>query len=377
MTAVAKSNGRYDHIDSLRAIAALLVIWMHVSEVFATLNSPVIGIDWFLVTTSSYLDFGRVGVLVFFLISGFLIPSSLKGSIKEGSKKFVVRRFFRLFPLYWASIPLGVVAMWLLYDKPISGWDIALNFTMLQDVFSAQSVSGLYWTLKIELYFYCLCLGLFCLNLLNRENVIIYLAAGIIPTQFLIKIATGHEVNIWGVWSSDLAFLSFMFLGALWRRAHDREIRTLGKLTLAGTTAWFGIVFPLSAAFLYIRDGSLHLDHSRLFFGYSLAVLIFVISSMIWRIRSPILAWMGRISYSMYLLHPVIFYTIYWYIINLSADSAVRSIGVGIYLIIIMLIVVLISAMTYMFIEAPMIKWGVRLTSRSLILRDLGRLNQT
>src|SRR3569623_653268 len=69
---------RSAHIDSLRAVAALLVVWIHGSELFAPLDG---GSDWHDIALR--YDFGRIGVVAFFGVSGLLVPSSLRGDRHE------------------------------------------------------------------------------------------------------------------------------------------------------------------------------------------------------------------------------------------------------------------------------------------------------
>ena len=79
---------RSAHIDSLRAVAALLVVWIHASELFAPLAGGSMLHD-----IAQRYDFGRIGVVAFFGVSGLLIPTSLKDD-----RAFLVRRFFPSFP---------------------------------------------------------------------------------------------------------------------------------------------------------------------------------------------------------------------------------------------------------------------------------------
>ena len=96
-------SGRFHSLDALRGIAALLVVWQHTSERFALL--PNISEQGTLLAKIAYsVDFGRIGVIIFFLISGFIIPSSLKGNDPRALKHFATKRFFRLYPVYWVSI---------------------------------------------------------------------------------------------------------------------------------------------------------------------------------------------------------------------------------------------------------------------------------
>ena len=59
------SINRLDYIDALRALAALLVVWMHVSEAFVSMPGVADrGTGLFEVAHS--VDFGRIGVITFF-----------------------------------------------------------------------------------------------------------------------------------------------------------------------------------------------------------------------------------------------------------------------------------------------------------------------
>lgn len=88
---------RRDHIpelDGLRGIAVLLVLWHHV-------NSPTILPElpgWF----------GRFGVHLFFVLSGFLITRILMYNRQHGIpiRNFIIRRGSRIFPLYYLVLVL-------------------------------------------------------------------------------------------------------------------------------------------------------------------------------------------------------------------------------------------------------------------------------
>src|SRR5215213_5668437 len=94
-TAIQPLSARLDFLDGLRGIAALAVFLAHaghkVSPAFRTYLEP-------------YFNLGSWGVVLFFLCSGFILPVSLE---RQGSLgRFWIRRFFRLYPLYWFSVAL-------------------------------------------------------------------------------------------------------------------------------------------------------------------------------------------------------------------------------------------------------------------------------
>jgi len=84
---------RFSHIDALRGIAALLVIWLHVSEVFVRISPETAAQGTALYDVAWSVDVGKIGVVIFFSISGFVICRSLNGNIIEGSKKFLINHW--------------------------------------------------------------------------------------------------------------------------------------------------------------------------------------------------------------------------------------------------------------------------------------------
>ena len=148
------SNGYQPHIDGLRAIAVLVVLFFH------------LGFTGF--------DGGFVGVDVFFVISGFLITGLLKaeldqtGTIRFG--KFYKRRIRRLFPALFMVLALTVVAAVLLLSAPVlMRFGTSLSYAIVglsnfvfwfeADYFdlSAQLKPLLHtWSLSVEEQFYLL-----------------------------------------------------------------------------------------------------------------------------------------------------------------------------------------------------------------------------
>lgn len=119
------------------------------------------------------IAFGKYGVQLFFLISGFVIFMTLERT--RGAMEFVVSRFSRLFPAYWAAMAITASVI---YTVGLSGQrlqmdDLLLNVTMVQDFLGAEELDGSYWTLQIELFFYVQMLFWFVLGQLGRIRWII------------------------------------------------------------------------------------------------------------------------------------------------------------------------------------------------------------
>jgi len=93
---------------------------------------------------------------MFFSISGFVIPDSLRGMRWQGIKTFSTRRFWRLYPPFWCALLLT----WWIEPKSRArawGWDAI----MLPSLGGEAHGFGQFWTLEVELVFYLLVAALF------------------------------------------------------------------------------------------------------------------------------------------------------------------------------------------------------------------------
>ena len=192
-----KLTNRFQPIDALRGIAALLVVWQHSSEAFIK-HLGIAQHGTFLADIAKDYDFGRIGIICFFLISGFVIPSSLNDCDSSGIKHFAIRRFFRLYPAYWVSILLAVIISSVFISTPDVS-TIAANVTMFQGLFQQPHLIGLFWTLQVELVFYILCAILFYFNLLRNELFIFVLMTLFFGIFVLIQISpylTGNPLTL-------------------------------------------------------------------------------------------------------------------------------------------------------------------------------------
>ena len=143
-------NPRLIQIDALRGLAAVLVV-AHSSEYF-TSRALALGHGAGFDTLVRTFDFGRIGVVLLFMVSGFVVANSLSA---PGTQLlyFLARRFFRLYPLYWFSM---LLAYFFLNSPQPNAATIMANLTMFPSLWSAKAMMGLYWTLEVELVIYLL-----------------------------------------------------------------------------------------------------------------------------------------------------------------------------------------------------------------------------
>src|SRR5260370_19385836 len=157
------SGSRLAWLDVLRGIAALCVVFDHVSYYVIQSESGVV-YQWF--------NPGDYGVFVFFIISGYIVPASLerKGSVRT----FWVSRLFRLYPLYLLAIGLAVV-LWMVHFGSLRGesadpeTSILSQLLMMSNVLSGTNLPNVVWSLSYEMVFYLLLTALF-LALLHKRS---------------------------------------------------------------------------------------------------------------------------------------------------------------------------------------------------------------
>ncbi|HHU27483.1 MAG TPA: acyltransferase [Bacteroidales bacterium] len=119
-SAFADSKPHYKILNGLRGVAALMVIWYHVFEAFAT--SPF----------DQRFNHGYMAVDFFFVLSGFVIGYAYDDRWgKMGKKDFFKRRLIRLHPMIIMGTVLGVITFLIQGSVQWDGTKVSLSFVML------------------------------------------------------------------------------------------------------------------------------------------------------------------------------------------------------------------------------------------------------
>lgn len=150
-------------IQLLRGIAALAVVFCHYGS---SINNFKL--------LSSFFNYGKLGIYIFFLISGYIIVYSLEASNYKPRYffKFILKRSVRIDPLYIITIILTLLSFWLLSLLP-SYKGFAIPFIpsqFLAHVFylipfsNWGFYSSVFWTLCVEFQFYLLIVIFYFIN---------------------------------------------------------------------------------------------------------------------------------------------------------------------------------------------------------------------
>ena len=326
----AKSN-RLVEVDALRGVAALAVVLFHYTTRFNEL------FGWNPLPTVSFPD-GHFGVNLFFIISGFVIFMTLEKTTKP--MDFVVSRFSRLFPAYWAAILLTFsITHWLgLPGKLVDATTAIANLPMIHGLFHIPHVDSVYWTLEVELLFYCGMFTLYRLRWLNKIHLVLIGLLAFRLIYFILYRAWGIELS----WTLShlliLKFIPWFALGISIYLFISRNGKEGWKQS--GLTAFSSILCLLIVDSLFLA-----------LLATVLATTVFLAASgRASLLRHGVLVWLGSISYPLYLLHE----NIGW-----SLLLQLQSLGVPTDLAILMVIAVsllMATALTYL-IEQPAMRW--------------------
>lgn len=346
---------RLAFIDTLRGIAVLSVLVQHVLEVIVQ-KHPTGAYYWPIHDVIGYyMNFGRFGVVLFFFVSGFVIPFSFPDSATP-VRDFAISRFFRLYPAYWTSLLIGLVTMQLVEAKLAPLSQIVANVTMLQTFVNVPNLWVFYWTLAIELLFYFGCTALFAMGLLNRRftAVTIVVAAALIGTTAAILIENRTVSSLMEVGLN----LSAMFLGKIIR---DTVIG--GKLRWSHVTVCTLLYAIFALTLADRRFGGVYQEN--FFYTYSIG-LAYVVAALVFiafavfgeRLAWRPMAFVGVISYSVYLMSP---FVIVWMHKFLWLGDG--PLAWSVFLALIVALSILVSWMTFAFVEKPSIAFGQRFRS--------------
>ena len=297
---------RFTLIDGLRGIAALMVVIGHLSQtVDATYNAYLPAL------VDTILKAGHWGIEIFFVISGFVIAHSVRNGTWTFSylARFGLRRSIRLDPPYWAIICLEIFLIYFsLHFYPELDTrlptipQIAAHLVYLQGLLGQGHLLPIFWTLCYEVQFYIVLVSALVLysflKKLTGENskiaatvfsilsLVTYLTSLGIYLQLLPDSMPGLFIDRWYQFS----------LGALtwWCTCH-RGPRWLYFII------WF---FTLFALFFAPESAQYRIGSTSVILGTSLLMYFGSTTGNLTRwLNSPILLFLGTISYSLYLVH--------------------------------------------------------------------------
>ncbi len=111
-----------------------------------------------------YVVYGRIGVILFFAISGFVIALQRQKAVGV----FIVHRLLRIYPSYWIALLTAALAFYLI-GRPVAGLGPA-PILLFPTATASDAFAIPYWTLVFEMVFYALAAVAFGIRLSGRTR---------------------------------------------------------------------------------------------------------------------------------------------------------------------------------------------------------------
>lgn len=342
------------NVQAMRAVAALLVVVGH-TLALSSINLPEY-LGGGLIHTFAY-----AGVDIFFVISGLVICTAAQKHLAQSAQvsnlqlslSFLVRRLFRIYPLYWAVfILIFCFTRGLNFDFVNNNFEVWFkNFWLVNKY---NDVVPQAWSLAFEMYFYA---SMACILFFFRARYFACLLAwfllplALYATDFL---PTGYVRDI----ILDPILLEFLF-GCLVFYLVRREYLYLPLLVF-----FVGLFLFFVGAYQTLQQGLLASSPRTFSFGLGSAFIIYGLIG-IEKLKGwclpKFLVELGDVSYSIYLVHMGIIVAA----LAISRDLGnLHSKYQASFLVLIFLTVLVVSGLCHRFIERPFIALGSKFAKR-------------
>jgi len=353
---------RLPGLDSVRAIGALMIMLYHLSNLITCLAA-----------LGTIRTFGS-GVQLFFILSGFSLFWGYCGRLNdnESVKKYLVQRFLRIAPIFYLMIFVWGVFFYFLGYNYSSG-EYLVNFTFVFNLFPGlhASIVQAGWAVGVLVIFYLI----FPIIITIVKRALVSFAL-LILSLFLCSFYYQYLGGISGL-SASYPYMSFVFQFPFFAMGiflyyivekvvfkdsflKKKSTKIIGACLFLGSIGFYSLAIWYDGPFIWLLNqipfinASFYLSWFLVFSCMILGVIFFPWKGIVNRISK----FLGKQSYSIYLLHPFIILQsipVYNGIFGLISDINFAFILSFLYTV---FIVSITSYVTYRLIERPAINYG-------------------
>ena len=342
--------------NTLRGFAAIFVLISHFVGIFFVMNPAIcdlLGVPKleslpplpkiFSFIADNCIIFGQFGVGIFFIVSGLVVPFSLKSSTR---REFIFRRALRIYPVYIVGFSFAMFVLYLLalhknIDYHFSLFDISSHFGIItREPLGVARIDGISWTLEIEIYFYLiLCLlSPFALNFDFQKYLIALLVVAV-----LAVIAFKYKNYLIGV---QVASGLMLLLGMGYYSLINKKI-TMTQLWVVQAVVlvlipilWLGVAQRAEYTYLWMS-------------GYLLAIAVFYVC-FLWRKKfteNKFFEHFADISYPLYVVHALFGYAVMYFVVEIGYGSIAAIVVAS-------LASYAAAVAIHLMIEKPFLRWS-------------------
>ncbi|MDC6158984.1 acyltransferase [Bacillus albus] len=365
---------RLTQLDSLRGLAALFVVFSHMTSIlpyFGDFKKTNMENDILNILLQSPLRLfltGHESVIFFFVLSGFVLALPCFNSIKKDSyKTFMVKRFFRIALPYYVALVCTLLCITMFSGSHIGGYsdwfhslwstpitlELIVKHLLLIGVYDTDSYNFVVWSLVHEIRISIIFpLIILVVSRYSRKKVVLL--------NVIVSIASYSIWKYYGLQEktslfATLYYIPMFMIGALLAKNYRELIPKFNDFSqkkritifLVGIVLYTypGILKDVKVIHKYVLDEWLVVIGAVLFILIGLGNNSF--SKML--LKGP-LNFLGKISYSLYLYHSIVLFSIIYLLGN--------KLSVIWILLITFILSFIVSAIAYFIVERPSAQLG-------------------
>ena len=357
---------RFKSLDSLRGLAALAVVFHHC---LLTLPASVRGhgsVAWWMTATPlRLLVDGSGAVLLFFVLSGFVLAASIQSGLAKDPDgfdygRFAAKRFLRIYPPFAFAVFVSAGLYLLIQPVPVEGLSAWFNtqswaypvapamlagHLLMTDQHRDMSLINVMWSLVHELRI-SLIFPLIFFGMRARPAVTLTIAA-------ILSAGANYALSQGGLSPLVQTLCGTTQYGLMFAAG------TLLYLNSQTISAWMAKTGPWASVAAIVLGGYLFFLPRTLpvlsLWATGLAAMLYVIAAfgsgaLVKLLSGKVLSWLGQVSYSLYLLHLPVLLTVFHLFSGKAPLGVLLAATVGISLI--------AAHLSYRWIEQPSMALG-------------------
>jgi peptidoglycan/LPS O-acetylase OafA/YrhL len=299
----------HKELDGVRAIAVFMVIFFHF---FFELNLPPL--------LTKVANFGRTGVSLFFVLSGFLITRILIATKESPNyfSSFYVRRSLRIFPLYYFFLSLIFIIIPLISGKPFAPFNLQVYcWTYLQNfalAFRWDQVGPRHlWSLSVEEHFYLFWpLLIYLLSFRKIVGAIVFIVVMAFVVKYIMIVHDYASYYFTFARMDELAMGALLAVLEIKNKLIDKNANKfllMSVICAIPAIALLGIFTDMNNPFIQIIKYNL-----LVFTFWGMIAYVISLRDTCWVkrfLRTRPMVFSGKISYGLYIYHPLCIATIW------------------------------------------------------------------
>jgi len=374
---MSETKVRLDGIESLRAYAAISIIFFHL------VGAGGAKVPDSLSFIATHFGFG---VPLFFVVSGFSLAYGYWGRLndQESIATYFTRRFARIAPLFYVLLVFQLLNVRLEDGVTFSPIDVALNalfaFNLVPHL--TEGIVPASWTIGVEMLFYVMFPVVLLASRSLGRTLFLLAISMVVATSYARDMKPVEAIHGSFVYHNVVTQLPYFIWGVAFFHIHrllvdrlsDQAARYICWALCIASLAGIYTLYANSTIYMYFWNRGMRSTWDSLW-GIPFGLLCLAMALHPSRVLSnTVTRYLGKISFSLYLIHPTVLFKLRglgfynWVYAKCPGNEALAYFAC---LLVSLAIITAIASVTFRWIEQPGMNWGKRITTRKRVELEL------